>query len=81
MSQYLYVKSCMCAIITLETPNLLMDAFDVNPVNPACTFDLSQTTEWKAAWDPGNGCCKEMAAVRKWLLTMNCQLLGCEPNI
>ena len=32
MSQYLYVKSCMCAIITLETPNLLMDAFDVNPV-------------------------------------------------
>ena len=62
MSQYLYVKSCMCAIITLETPNLLMDAFDVNPVNPACTFDLSQTTEWKAAWDAGNGCCKEMTA-------------------
>ena len=24
---------------------------------------------------------QEMAAVRKWLLTMNCQLLGCEPNI
>ena len=69
MSQYLYVKSCMCAIITLETPNLLMDAFDVSD------------SEWKAAWDAGNGCCKEMAAVRKWLLTMNCQLLGCEPNI
>ena len=50
MSQYLNVKSCMCAIITLETPN------------HTYTFDLSQTTEWKAAWDSGNGCCKEMAA-------------------
>ena len=64
MSQYLNVKSCMCAIITLETPNLLKDAFDDNPVIEG----RQRGTQ-------------EMAAVRKWLLTMNCQLLGCEPNI
>ena len=40
MSQYLYVKSCMCAIITLETPNLLMDAFDVNLV----ILDVAQSS-------------------------------------
>ena len=79
MSQYLYVQSCMCAIITLEIPNLLMDAFDERQILvlaavsllPAEIFVTKITLVLLISRRQLNGRqrgTQEMAAVRKWLL-------------
>ena len=68
MSQYLYVKSCICAIITL------CHGIFVTKITLVLLISRRQLNGRQRGT-------QEMAAVRKWLLTMNCQLLGCEPNI
>ena len=57
MSQYLNVKSCMCAIITLETPAKIF----VTKITLVLLISRRQLNGRQRGT-------QEMAAVRKWLL-------------